>query len=57
MNAKPVKNIGHMLGIPWSKIRIIAPYVGGGFGGRVAGSAIYSWVKSVSQSSWLKKLS
>ncbi len=31
--------LGHMLDIPWSKVRVIAPYVGGGFGGRLAISA------------------
>ncbi len=32
-------NIANLLDLPFSKVRIIAPYVGGGFGGRLSGTA------------------
>lgn len=28
--------VATMLGMPWTKVRVIAPYVGGGFGGRLS---------------------
>jgi CO/xanthine dehydrogenase Mo-binding subunit len=30
------KQVADMLEIPWTKVRVIAPYVGGGFGGRLS---------------------
>ncbi|MDO8689308.1 MAG: xanthine dehydrogenase family protein molybdopterin-binding subunit [Dehalococcoidia bacterium] len=35
------KSLGHLLDMPWTKIRVIGPFVGGGFGGRSFVSAIY----------------
>ncbi len=35
------KSLGHLLDMPWTKIRAIGPYVGGGFGGRSFVSSVY----------------
>lgn len=28
------RSLGHLLDMPWTKVRVIAPYVGGGYGGK-----------------------
>lgn len=35
------KSLGYLLDMPWPKIRVIGPFVGGGFGGRSFVSSIY----------------
>jgi 4-hydroxybenzoyl-CoA reductase subunit alpha len=30
------KQLGHLLDIPWTRVRVICPYVGGGYGGRLS---------------------